>query len=240
MLCGEGGGMRVAYDDRVRAHDGGNRRVIILAHRGFWKAAAEKNAAVAFERAFAAGYGVELDVRDFAGELVISHDPPGERGLTFEALLDLRDRIAPTAPLAINIKADGLAEPVRAALAARRAGDSFVFDMSVPDTLAYVRGGARLFTRCSEYEPQPALYEAAAGVWLDCFEQDLWWDRAVVERFLADGKQLAIVSPELHRRDHLAAWAVWRDLERETGPGSGAAGLMLCTDFPEAAEAFFQ
>jgi glycerophosphoryl diester phosphodiesterase len=210
--------------------------VIILAHRGFWKAPSEKNAAVAFERAFAAGYGVELDVRDFAGELVISHDPPRDRGLTFDALLDLHDRVDPTTPLAINIKADGLAAEVKAALSRHQASDMFVFDMSVPDTLHYARDGARLFTRYSEYEPHPALYETAAGVWLDCFEQDLWWGREAVERFLADGKQVAIVSPELHRRDHAGAWAVWRALAQETGTN----GLMLCTDLPDAAEAYFQ
>ena len=44
----------------------------ILAHRGFWKEETEKNTKIAFERAFNSGFGIETDLRDIKGEIVIS------------------------------------------------------------------------------------------------------------------------------------------------------------------------
>ena len=41
----------------------------VRAHRGWWLTPAEKNSKAAFERALAAGYGIETDVRDCDGEL---------------------------------------------------------------------------------------------------------------------------------------------------------------------------
>lgn len=48
----------------------------ILAHRGFWKEETEKNTKIAFERAFNSGFGIETDLRDIKGEIVISHNMP--------------------------------------------------------------------------------------------------------------------------------------------------------------------
>ena len=50
--------------------------VEILAHRGFWKKESEKNTQIAFERAFDKGFGIETDLRDIKGEIVISHNMP--------------------------------------------------------------------------------------------------------------------------------------------------------------------
>ena len=64
----------------------------LLAHRGLWQEPAEKNSRIAFERAFQAGFGVETDLRDHGGTVVISHDPPGttaEPELAFEQFLRL-------------------------------------------------------------------------------------------------------------------------------------------------------
>ena len=47
----------------------------ILAHRGRWRSPSEKNSEGAFRAALSAGYGIETDIRDFDGRLVISHDP---------------------------------------------------------------------------------------------------------------------------------------------------------------------
>lgn len=201
----------------------------VLAHRGWWREPAEKNSEAAFRRAFDAGFGVETDVRDRAGTLVISHDPPTGREVTlasFLALLAGRDL-----PLAVNVKADGLAAPLRDALAAAGVRDAFVFDMSVPDTLPYLAAGPPVYARLSEYEPEGALLERAAGVWLDAFHGP-WWGPALVESLLARGKRVCVVSPELHGRPHDA---VWRSLER----WAAHPGLALCTDHPEQARAFF-
>ena len=48
----------------------------ILAHRGLWFCEEEKNSSNALFKALDLGFGIETDVRDLCGELIISHDPP--------------------------------------------------------------------------------------------------------------------------------------------------------------------
>ena len=105
--------------------------------------------------------------------------------------------------------------------------------MSVPETIVQLRLGLPVYTRASEYEQPPPCYDRAIGVWLDAFLGQ-WYKMADIRAFLADGKQVAIVSPELHRRAHAD---LWTDL-RASGLTDHPA-LTLCTDIPEQATAFF-
>jgi glycerophosphoryl diester phosphodiesterase len=201
-----------------------------LCHRGYWTSPEEKNTLPAFARALEAGHGIETDVRDHAGELVISHDPAKPDAARLAEVLAMHARINPRAPLALNVKADGLSPLLVAALRAHAgAAACFCFDMSVPETLRYRRDGLRYFTRQSEFEPSPVLLTDAAGVWLDCFERD-WIEDSHLAAQLSAGRTAALVSPELHGRDPATAWArlaasPWRHHER----------LLLCTDQPENA-----
>jgi glycerophosphoryl diester phosphodiesterase len=202
----------------------------VLAHRGYWLAPAERNSLAAFERAFAGGYGIEFDVRDLDGELVVSHDPPRHGALPLGDVIELWKRSQTAGTLAVNVKSDGL----QGALAAAITGDWFAFDMSVPDTLGYLRSGLPTFTRHSDVEPDPVLYQHAHGVWLDDFGGG-WLRQAHVERHLAAGKSVAVVSPELHGRDHAQAWREWRTWSVWREPQ-----LHLCTDHPREAEEAFR
>ena len=118
--------------------------MIVISHRGYWKEAAEKNKPVAFHRSFDLGYGTETDVRDLRRTLMIAHDPPDGSEITLEAMLDIlagRDL-----PLAMNIKADGLARDLAAIMAARGVRNWFTFDMTVPETVVQLRLGLPVFT----------------------------------------------------------------------------------------------
>ena len=64
----------------------------IISHRGYWEKAAEKNSTVAFQRSFQLGFGAETDVRDFNGELVISHDIASAGNLSLQAFFELFNR----------------------------------------------------------------------------------------------------------------------------------------------------
>lgn len=206
-------------------------RVIILAHRGWWKRADEKNTSLAFERALRAGYGIETDIRDRMGDLVISHDPPAEPDLmTFSDFLRLYCDVGADVPLALNIKADGLQAALLQCLAEQQVSNYFVFDMAIPDALGYWRQGAPTYTRQSTYELAPAFYEQATGVWVDCFDGDLLPNDTICAHVTA-GKTVSLVSPELHRQPHEAAWNQWKSLSR--------LPIMLCTDFPDLANEFF-
>lgn len=199
----------------------------ILCHRGMWAERAEHNTLGAFRAAWAAGWGLELDVRDLDGVPVISHDPPRRGALTLADLLLAYDADGRGTPLAVNVKSDGLAASVTEALEAVT-HDYFVFDMSIPDTLHWIRAGARTFTRWSDIEPQPLLRERCAGVWLDAFDDDLWWRPGDVADLLADGVGIALVSPELHGRDPQPVWTRVLDSGLFAEPG-----FALCTDLPQ-------
>ena len=206
----------------------------ILSHRGYWKHPNEKNTIAAFHRSFDLGFGTETDIRDHCGELVISHDVPGNNALLVETFFDFYSILGKNTPLAINIKADGLTQLLQNLLLKYDISNYFVFDMSVPDTLAYQSDGLYYFTRQSEYEQAPALYDDAAGVWMDCFKSD--WIRP--QHILAHtdrGKQVCLVSPELHKREHNVFWQRLKDSNLHLNPL-----LLLGTDVPETAREHFE
>lgn len=207
----------------------------IISHRGHWTDPSEKNSLAAFERALARGFGIETDIRDLGRELVVSHDPPDDgavRAADFFALYRRMNK--PQLRLALNIKADGLQAMLQAMLADHGVENCFVFDMSVPDTLHYARAGIPLYARQSDIEPAPSCYDGAAGVWLDELDRH-WISEEVIRAHLARGKQVCIVSPELHGRAHLPVWKEYRSY-RAILDGQDWA---LCTDFPDQAREFF-
>ena len=206
----------------------------ILAHRGHWLEREEMNSFRAFERAWSGGHGIETDLRDLNGAVVISHDPPGPGVRSLEEFLAAYTARGAGTPLALNIKADGLQTTIAKALQKSRVRNYFVFDMSVPDSLHYLRTGLPVFVRLSEYEGETSLLERAVGVWLDAFEGE-WWTLDTLRSLHTRGKVIAIVSPELHKRPHEKLWRTLRELEDEI-----REGLMLCTDFPDAAAATFR
>jgi glycerophosphoryl diester phosphodiesterase len=198
----------------------------ILAHRGVWQQPAEGNSRAALRTALANGWGLETDIRDHAGEIVIAHDPPVEAPFTLRHLLeDYRDA-RNTATIALNIKADGLCTGVQKLLDEFGVTSYFVFDMSVPDMLHWDRAKMRYFTRHSDVERDPVLYERAAGVWLDGF-YDTWFTDSTIVRHLNEDKDVCVVSPELHRRDPAYLWPMLAHVSYET-----KARLSLCTDLP--------
>ncbi|TXT33838.1 MAG: hypothetical protein FD136_648 [Chitinophagaceae bacterium] len=203
----------------------------ILSHRGYWKTVEEKNSPIAFERSFSLNYGTETDIRDYLGDLVISHDIANAHSISCGELLEKYNNHNPTLPLALNIKADGLQLPLKTLLTKYNITNYFVFDMSVPDTIGYIKNDIRFFTRLSEYEIEPSFYEQCAGIWLDAFES-IWYNAAVIEKHLNNGKEVAIVSSDLHKRPVEDLWEMLKY--------SGVyKNILLCTDIPEDASIFF-
>jgi len=197
----------------------------ILCHRGYWKQTDEKNTIQAFERGYALGLGTETDIRDFNGQLVISHDPASADSITFSEFLGLTPA---DLPLALNVKADGLVDSALAELKQAGHKDFFFFDMSVPDMLNYFNRNAPTAVRLSEYEPWiDVLMGKASAVWLDSFE-GLWYDASLLNRLSKQGLLTYIVSSELHGRDPEDQWSMLEQLDNTDK-------LVLCTDLPEEA-----
>jgi hypothetical protein len=208
----------------------------IISHRGYWQSNTEKNTPIAFERSFSLGFGTETDLRDCLGKLVVEHDLPNLRSLDATVLFDILIRNNKNLPLALNIKADGLQSLLKDAFSRYKIKNYFLFDMSVPDAVSSVKQGLRVFTRHSDVEPTPAFYAQASGVWMDALFDETWITIAAISAHLRANKQVCLVSPELHKRQHLHLWERLRagELHRHTDHN-----LILCTDLPEEASAFF-
>lgn len=203
----------------------------ILAHRGIWSRSEEGNSLQSLRTALEHGYGIETDIRDYAGRLVVSHNVADGTAFDFEMVLALYRKMKCRQEIAINIKADGLQGLLGGLLNKYGIENYFVFDMSVPEQVAYCRQGYRVFSRMSEYERQPVLSESAQGIWMDEWERP-WIDGDAIGRFRGQGMQVAVISPEIHGRDRSCLWDILRQF-------SDDSGVLLCTDKPLEAEVFF-
>lgn len=205
----------------------------ILAHRGYWNDSISKNSLEAIDQSLRRGYGFESDVRDYCGDLVISHNvadgncPKAED--VFKHLKDYNDKYC----FAINIKADGLKDILKSFILKYGISNYFLFDMSVPQMIEINDLGLRFFTRQSEVEPKPCMYEDAAGVWVDGFFGSDWITEEMICEHIANGKVVCLVSPDLHGRDYMNFWTkikMWK---------FDKSSLMICTDHPDEAKEFF-
>lgn len=203
-----------------------------LTHRGLWEVPDQKNSRHALCLAFAAGLGVETDIRDLDGELVISHDMPRRGALPLTVMLS--DYVAAGRPgtLALNIKADGLTEALGELLALYDVKNYFCFDMSVPDTLPYLQAGLTVAARLSEYEQEGLLMGLTSALWIDSFQQ-LQISSLRLANWLAEGRTVCLVSPELHGR---APLGLWQQLSTLPPVLRSHQKLLLCTDYPLLAQ----
>jgi glycerophosphoryl diester phosphodiesterase len=206
-------------------------RPTIIAHRGFWgHDYKSQNTLSAFEVAWDRGWGVELDVRDWYGELVVAHDPvraevrSGGKTVSPIRLSAVLDAMGTRRlPLAVKVKACGLAPLVRELIPPP---DWFFFDHAIPDLPSYAFEKLPYFLRASQVETiprDPWLVQHARGIWLDSTSPES----------LPAGKRLCVVSDEVRGKNRGTQWAVLRD-------NPPATPWMLCTDLPDAAEEWFQ
>jgi hypothetical protein len=129
----------------------------IMCHRGYWSgelgiAPLQKNSWEAFERAIDFGFGIETDLRDYAGSIVISHDVPTDqnssRFVGFAKFLELNF----PGTVALNIKSDGLANLLSVFNPRLSLIDHFFFDLSIPELLQYQACELNTAIRISEYD----------------------------------------------------------------------------------------
>lgn len=204
----------------------------IIAHRGYWKQYGERNTLTSLKRARDNKIGVETDFRDLNNILKISHDIADETCPDAEDFFNLFSNTDYT--LALNIKADGIQNLLKKNIEKYGIKNYFCFDMSIPDTITYMEAGLRFFSRESEYELTPILYEKADGIWIDAFESDDWITEEKISKYLYDDKKVCIVSPELHKRDYKKKWIDYKNMKIINNKN-----LILCTDYPMEARSFF-
>ena len=205
----------------------------ILAHRGYWNKNISNNSPSAIRSALERGYGFETDIRDFDGRLVVSHDMANSLSQNvkevFEWLYEFSDRYT----FAINIKSDGLNKKLKYLIDKYNIQNYFTFDMSVPQMIDYKESRIRFFTRQSEVEPEPCMYSDADGVWIDGFWSNDWITEALLNKHIENGKEICLVSPELHKRDNYVLF--WDRIKKYN---IDLEKIMICTDYPDEANEY--
>jgi len=212
----------------------------ILAHRGHHNCDLnQKNSIKSLLTSIRKGFSVETDIRDFNGQIYISHDPVTSPELTLEDFFkDINSLDLQKIKLALNIKSDGLSEMAYQLInkyLSKFSNNIYFFDGSVPETLSYFKYELSIYTRCSEYEIQPLFKDMNSGYWIDNFTGA--FDQVTAAHKIIDVEPDAdcvIVSPELHRRpkDYL-----WNSLR--TSQLFDNQSCFLCTDYPDEAILFF-
>ncbi len=140
--------------------------------------------------------GIEVDVRDYDGDLRLVHDPfqNGER---------LEDMLAAYrhALVIFNVKCDGLESRIMDLAAKYNIANYFFLDLANPTLVNLVRRGVRqVAVRYSEFEPLEfalAFAGQAEWVWVDCFTH-LPLNREIYRR-LHQHFKICLVSPELQK-----------------------------------------
>jgi hypothetical protein len=165
--------------------------------------------------------GIEIDLRDYAGRICLTHEP-------FEEGDDLKDLLEQYrhSLVIFNVKCDGLEDRIIHLAEKFGIEDYFFLDLPVPTMVKLVqRGMSRVAVRYSEFEPvESALAFAgkAEWVWVDCFTR-LPLDEKTYKT-LKEHFKICVVSPELqgHGREMIP-------LFRRQLQGMPVDGV--CTDF---------
>ena len=153
---------------------------------------------------FGSADGIEFDIRDTGGEIVVQHDP----FLGGQLFTDFLKFCPSNKFYIVNVKSEGIERRAIADLEAHGIKRFFLLDCSIPMMVRLGKmGERRLAVRFSEYESQ-ATVEAMASfvswVWVDVFTQLPL--TSLVETFIRNrGLKLCLVSPELQGQQEKVA-----------------------------------
>lgn len=164
-------------------------------------------------------FGLELDVRDQNGDLVVSHDLPIASTIKLE---DFLQKIDKNKLIAINIKSVEIEKNLKKIVSDANLKNYFTFDWPIPSLLKAQNNDLICAFRISEYEKE--LFPNCSWVWVDSFKE-IWYDTKILSDLKDKGFKLALVSPELHGREN--------DIEKfEKIVNTGLADA-ICTNNPE-------
>ena len=202
----------------------------IICHRGLWKKKVQQNEKYACVMGQKMFDGIEIDLKNHAGEIVLSHDPINN-GQTLTRLEDLFKENQ-FSFYALNIKEDGLGPKLKKLIIKHKIKNYMCFDLSRPEWLTYRNLNLKSFDRFGDEDPLPTHIDQ--GLVLDIFNQRSYIKVITHLTRLTDQVDLFIISPGLHGQDPIQ---FWRKLKKLSLHWKGT--LYLCTDHPQKADHFF-
>ncbi len=164
-------------------------------------------------------FGIEIDIRDYRGELVLSHDCSTKQNIKLNDFLKF---VSKNQLLAINIKSSEIELNLKTILKNSKITNYFTFDWPVPSLIKALDFDINCAFRLSEYEKE--IIPNCNWVWIDSFK-DIWFDADFLNSLKHSGLHLAIVSPELHDRKH--------DLKKLKEIVDLVEVDAICTDLPD-------
>ena len=143
-------------------------------------------------------YGIEIDVRDFKNDLILSHDP-FKNGEKLEKFLKHYNH----GTLSVNIKSEYIESKVLKLLKKYRIKKYFFLDSTYPSIInQYKKKDFKFAIRVSDYESIKNVYNfnnKIKFIWLELFEKVYLKSNDL--NFLKKNKiKICLVSPELHKK----------------------------------------
>lgn len=167
--------------------------------------------------------GVELDLREAGGKIILQHDP-GKTGELFEDYLKEYHH----GLMILNIKTEGIEEAVLEMVKKHQIKNYFFLDTAFPAMMKLIRKGERrIAMRFSEHEPAEAclaMKGQVEWVWVDCFTRLPFTPENYAQ--LKPYFKFCLVSPELqqHPKENIQQFKK----ELKNYPMDA-----ICTKFPE-------
>lgn len=147
-----------------------------------------------------AEYGIEIDLRDSANKIIVTHDPFTD-GVEFEEFIKHYHHSF----IILNIKCEGIEFKIKEILVKYNITNYFFLDSSFPMIYKLVKSGDHnVALRFSEFEDINTILNMRGmvkWVWIDCFNT-LPLDITNYKIFRDNGFNLCLVSPELQGRDN--------------------------------------
>lgn len=163
--------------------------------------------------------GLEIDVRDFETNIVVSHDPPTNKNIKFSEILK---KLSKKQLLAINVKSVEIETELKNILDENNITNYFTFDWPIPSMFKAIDRDLHTAFRLSEYET--TLFPNCKWVWIDSFHK-IWYDNPYLESLKKQNYKIALVSPELHGRQ--------KELKQFRNSVNFNLVDAICTDKPE-------
>jgi hypothetical protein len=202
----------------------------LIAHRGLWSKTNSKNSLKSLKIALFNNIHIETDIRDYNGEIYISHDPinANSNQILLRDLISAHKQLKSKSKIFLNVKSDGLLTLMRDEIFLKN--KLFFFDMSTPELVIYLKNKMDILIRKSDVEDYKIHNNLYSGYWIDSFYDNQWFFKK--NRTILKNKFYSFVSPELHQKDHLDFWKQLSKLNHHKN-------IYLCTDLVYQASIFF-
>ena len=146
----------------------------IICHRGLWKTQKQQNQLDACLKAAKEFDGLEIDLKNRNGQIVLSHDPITSKESPIELVDLLKElkKIKVEPMIAFNIKEDGLGPNLKTIIDRFKCRDYFCFDLSRPEELKYQSIGLKVFQRFGDNDPWQKNHSFSEGLVIDVYSPE--------------------------------------------------------------------